>query len=104
MPFKIGRRMIESIDIAVIGGGQAGLATSWYLTQAGADHVVFEAGRVAETWRRRSWDSFCLVTPNWAAKPPCAPFAGPEPDGFLSLADRIDCFEPWALASPPLAM
>jgi len=87
--------MIESVDIAVIGAGQAGLATSWYLTQAGADHVVFDSGRVAETWRSRRWDSFCLVTPNQSVKLPGAAYRGPDPDGFMSLAELIAFFETW---------
>jgi putative flavoprotein involved in K+ transport len=47
--------MTESIDIAVIGAGQAGLATSWYLTQAGADHVVFDKPGVADDGIRFAW-------------------------------------------------
>jgi putative flavoprotein involved in K+ transport len=95
--------MIENVDVAVIGAGQAGLATSWYLTQAGADHVVFDAGRVAETWRSRRWDSFCLVTPNWGVKLPGASYAGPEPDGFMSRAQLVEFFESWAASfRPPL--
>ncbi len=96
--------MIENVDVAVIGAGQAGLATSWYLTQAGADHVVFDAGRVAETWRSRRWDSFCLVTPNWAVNLPGASYAGPEPDGFMSLAQLIALFESWAESFEPPVM
>src|SRR5260370_20926899 len=96
--------MIESIDVAIIGGGQAGLATSWYLTQAGADHVVFEAGRVAETWRSRRWDSFCLVTRTWAVKRPGAAYAGREPDGFMWLAELIAFFESWAASFEPPIM
>ncbi len=88
--------MIENVDVAVVGAGQGGLATSWYLTQGGADHVVFDRGRVAETWRSRRWDSFCLVTPNWAVKLPGAAYAGPEPDGFMSLAQLVAFFESWA--------
>ncbi|TMF37903.1 MAG: FAD-dependent oxidoreductase, partial [Chloroflexi bacterium] len=53
--------MTESVGVAIIGAGQAGLATSWFLKQAGVEHVILEAGRVAETWRTRRWDSFCLV-------------------------------------------
>ena len=72
--------MTEKVDVAVVGAGQAGLATSYHLTQAGMDHVVLEAGRVAETWRSRRWDSFCLVTPNWSVRLPGAAYAGREPD------------------------
>ena len=82
--------------MAVIGAGQAGLATSYYLTQLGVDHVVLEAGRVAETWRSRRWDSFCLVTPNWSVKLPGGEYGGPEPDGFMKKNELIDHFQQWA--------
>ena len=32
-------------SVAVVGGGQAGLAISWYLAQGGIDHVVLEKER-----------------------------------------------------------
>jgi putative flavoprotein involved in K+ transport len=89
------------VNVAIIGAGQAGLATSWYLTQAKVDHVVLEAGRVAETWRSRRWDSFCLVTPNWSVQLPGAKYAGSDPDGFMSLAELIDHFESWAQSFDP---
>jgi putative flavoprotein involved in K+ transport len=88
--------MSENVDVAIVGGGQAGLATSWYLGQAGVDHVVLESARVAETWRSRRWDSFCLVTPNWTVQLPGGVYAGPDPDGFMSLAELIAYFESWA--------
>jgi putative flavoprotein involved in K+ transport len=95
--------MIESIDVAVIGAGQAGLATSWYLTQAGVDHAVFDSGRIAETWRTRRWDSFCLVTPNSAVKLPGVAYDGRDPEGFMSLAELVAFFESWAASfKPPL--
>ena len=49
----------------VIGAGQAGLAASYHLTQAGIDHVVLERGRIGETWRSQRWDTFVLNTPGW---------------------------------------
>jgi len=73
--------MNRSVDVAIIGAGQAGLATSWHLTQAKVDHVVVEAGRIAETWRSRRWDSFRLITPNWAIELPGTAYAGDDPDG-----------------------
>src|SRR5438552_4147949 len=93
--------MTDSVDVAIVGGGQAGLATSWYLSQAGVDHVVLEAGRVAETWRTRRWDSFCLVTPNWAIKLPGIAYSGADPDGFMDLAELIAFFEGWAASFKP---
>jgi len=75
--------MKRNVDVAVIGAGQAGLATSWYLAQAKVDHVVLESGRVAETWRSRRWDSFCLVTPNWQCKLPGLSVCTTPPRGFV---------------------
>src|SRR4030081_2143605 len=88
--------MNAAVDVAIVGGGQAGLATSWHLKQTGGDHVVLEAGHVAETWRSRRWDSFCLVTPNWSVTLPGATYAGPDPDGFMPLAELVDYFQAWA--------
>jgi putative flavoprotein involved in K+ transport len=88
--------MKSSVEVAIIGAGQAGLATSWFLTQSGLDHVVLEAGGVADTWRKRRWDSFCLVTPNWTVQLPGAKYERPDPDGFMPLADLIDYFQAWA--------
>ena len=84
------------VNVAVIGAGQAGLATSYHLKQAGIDHVVLEAGSVAETWRSRRWDSFCLVTPNWSVRLPGGEYRGPEPDGFMNKTELVDHFERWA--------
>ena len=95
--------MERSVDVAVIGAGQAGLATSWFLTQANVDHVVLDAGRVAETWRTRRWDSFRLITPNWAIGLPGIAYTGDEPDGYMSRVELIDFFESWAASfNPPL--
>ena len=93
--------MTEKVDVAVIGAGQAGLATSWYLTQAGIDHAVLESGRLAETWRSRRWDSFCLVTPNWSVRLPGAPYDGPDPDGFMDRGELVGHFERWAAGFDP---
>jgi cation diffusion facilitator CzcD-associated flavoprotein CzcO len=59
---------MESVAIAIVGGGQAGLATSRELTKAGLPHVVLERGRVGETWRNR-WDSFRLNSTCVRSKP-----------------------------------
>jgi putative flavoprotein involved in K+ transport len=69
--------------VVVVGGGQAGLATSWHLVRAGVDHVVLEADRAGGEWRNRRWDSFCLVTPNWQCRLPGFPYDGTAPDGFM---------------------
>jgi pyridine nucleotide-disulfide oxidoreductase len=90
------RDMSESVDVAIVGAGQAGLATSWYLQQANVDHVILEGGRVAETWRSRRWDTFCLVTPNWSVALPGGKYDGPDPDGYMNRRELIDHLQRWA--------
>ncbi|MGA6947171.1 MAG: NAD(P)-binding domain-containing protein [Solirubrobacterales bacterium] len=79
--------MPERIEVVIVGAGQAGLAVSRELTEAGIAHVVLERGRVGQTWRGR-WDSFCLVTPNWFLQLPSYPYEGDDPDAFM-LRDEV---------------
>lgn len=90
--------MAEPIETVVIGAGQAGLATSYHLTQRGREHVVLERGRVGETWRSQRWDNFVLNTPNWAQQLPGFEYQGPEPDAFAPLAEVIAYLEDYARA------
>src|SRR5260370_19118273 len=88
--------MDSDVNVAIIGAGRAGVATSWYLKQANVDHVALETGRVAETWRSRRWDSFCLVPPNWSVTLPGGKYDGPDPDGYMNLPELVDHFQRWA--------
>ena len=84
----------QQVETAVIGGGQAGLAISYYLTRGGRSHVVLEkAARPANAWRNQRWDSFTLVTPNFQVRMPGAEYAGTEPYGFMSRAEVIEYLE-----------
>src|SRR6266508_1159866 len=76
-------RVMDAVEVAIVGGGQAGLAVSHELTLAGIDHLVLERGRVGQSWRDR-WDSFCLVTPNWTVRLPGRHYQGTDPDGFMT--------------------
>ena len=61
----------REIDTVIVGGGQAGLAMSYYLKQNGREHVVLDrAPKVANAWRNERWDSFTLVTPNFQVRMP----------------------------------
>jgi putative flavoprotein involved in K+ transport len=88
----------ERIETVVIGAGQAGLATSYHLTQRGREHVVLERGRVGETWRSERWDNFVLNTPNWGQQLPGFEYRGPDPDAFAPLAEVIAYLEGYARA------
>ena len=83
-------------EVVVVGGGQAGLSVSWWLTRHGMEHVVLERSRVASSWRSERWDSFCLVTPNWQCRLPEWPYAGPDPDGFMGRDEIVAYVEGFA--------
>ncbi len=86
--------MSERVDTVVIGGGQAGLATSYHLGRAGVEHLVLEqADAAGSAWRNGRWDSFTLVSPNWSFRLPGAEYRGDQPDGFMPRDEVVSCFE-----------
>jgi len=60
------------------------------LTEHSIDHVVLERGEVANSWRQERWDSLRLLTPNWLSRLPGYAYAGPDPDGFMSLPEIVE--------------
>lgn len=88
---------MERIETVIVGGGQAGMATSSWLRQAGHDHVVLErSDRPAHVWSDNRWDSFSTVTPNLYLRLPGAEYDGSDPNGFLSRAEIVGYFEQYA--------
>ena len=93
----------EHVGVAVVGGGQAGLALSWFLSRDGVDHVVLEKERSFHAWREERWDAFTLVTPNFQCRLPEHPYAGPEPEGFMRKDEIVEYLEDFkASFDPPL--
>ena len=84
----------ELLDVAVIGGSQAGLAMAWHLAKERLRFVVLEAGReLGDTWSSR-WDSLKLFTPTQYDALPGMPFPGP-PDtypGKDAVADYLKAY------------
>ncbi len=85
-------------DVLVVGAGQAGLALSACLGQAGIGHVLIERGRVAERWRSERWDSLRLLTPNWMTRLPGHRHDGPDPEGFMGRDVVVELLEGYAAA------
>jgi putative flavoprotein involved in K+ transport len=50
---------------------------------------VLERGEVANSWRRERWDSLRLLTPNWQSRLPGYRYDGPDPDGYMTMAEVI---------------
>jgi len=84
----------EFFDVLVVGGGQAGLAAGYYLSQRGANYVIVDAcARVGDAWRTR-WDSLRLFTPARlnglpGARYPAAPGATVSKD---QMADFLEAY------------
>lgn len=92
--------MNETSNTIVIGAGQAGLSTSYYLTQQGIAHLVLEKEAIGASWRRR-WDSFTLVTPNEMCNLPNFPYRGDDPIGFLGRESIVEYLEGFAATFDP---
>src|ERR1700735_5625515 len=88
-------------SVIVIGGGQAGLSASYLLKERGIDHIVFEKNKLADSWRSKRWDSFCLVTPNWQCQLPGHPYSGPDPQGFMVKDEIVAYIESYARSFQP---
>jgi putative flavoprotein involved in K+ transport len=87
---------MRSTHALVVGAGQAGLAISHEFARLGIAHVVLERGRIAERWRSERWDSLRLLTPNWMNVLPGHAFAGPDPDGFMTMPEVTHFLESYA--------
>lgn len=96
-------KLKDHYTVAVIGGGQAGLSASYYLSQKKIDHVVLEKNRIGHSWRTQRWDTFCLVTPNWQCMLPGFQYAGTDPHGFMKKDDIVAYIEAFAASfNPPV--
>jgi putative flavoprotein involved in K+ transport len=72
----------QETNTVIVGAGQAGLATSYWLSQHGVEHRLLERRpALGGAWQDR-WDSFYLNTPSFSLDLPGKAYAGSEPDGF----------------------
>lgn len=83
---------MPAFEAVVVGAGTAGLAVSRHLQSSGVEHIVFERGRVGETWRSQRWDSFQVNTPNHLNGMPGAEFPG-DPEGFATAPELVRFLE-----------
>lgn len=84
----------ERVHTVIVGAGQAGLATAYFLKLAGVEAVLLdEHPRVGDQWRAR-WDSLLLNTPRYRSTLPGMPFAG---EGYFASAGQLaDYLEAYA--------
>ena len=85
----------EHVDTLVIGGGQAGLAVGYHLSQRGLPYAIVDANdRIGDAWRNR-WDSLRLFTPKRLDALPGMPFPGYH-WAFPSKDEMADYLESYA--------
>ena len=85
----------DRFDVAVIGGGQAGLAMGYFLAKEGRHFTILEgADSIGAAWRTR-WDSLVLFTPRRYDGLPGLPFPG-DPDGYPGRDEVISYLERYA--------
>ncbi len=82
-------------EVLVIGGGQAGLAMGYHLTQRGLSFQIVDAGaEIGETWRSR-WDSLLLFTSGRYDNLPGLPFPA-APDTYPGKDDVASYLQAYA--------
>ena len=85
----------DRFDVAVIGGGQAGLAMGHFLEKQGRHFTILEASdSIGAAWRCR-WNSLVLFTPRRYDSLPGLVFPG-DPDGYPGRDEVIDYLESYA--------
>ncbi|MGH8914393.1 MAG: flavin-containing monooxygenase [Acidimicrobiia bacterium] len=85
----------ERTDTLVIGGGQAGLAVGYHLSQRDVPFLIVDASqRTGDSWRNR-WDSLRLFTPNRFNNLPGKPIPGKD-WGFPTKDEAADYLESYA--------
>ncbi len=85
----------ERFDVAVIGGGQAGLAIGYFLARPGQRFEILEAAdSIGAVWRTR-WNSLVLFTPRLYSALPGLPFPG-DSDGYPTRDEVLAYLERYA--------
>lgn len=84
-----------TLDVLVIGAGQAGLALGRELKQAGVTFLIVDRhDRIGDSWRRR-FDSLTLFTPRAYSALPGLPVPG-DPEGYPTKDEIADYLEVYA--------
>lgn len=81
------------LEVIVVGAGHAGLSLSYYLKQLGLEHVVFEKGRIGESWRSQRWNGLTLNTMNRLNTLPGASQKIKKPEAFGTAMEFVSSLE-----------
>src|SRR5438045_2904084 len=85
----------DHVEVAVVGGGQAGLAIGFVLARQGRRFLILEAAdSVGAAWKDR-WGSLALFTPRRFDALPGLSFPG-DPDGYPTRDEVVSYLRAYA--------
>lgn len=85
----------QHFDVLIIGAGQAGLATGYYLSKTKHSFAILDASpSIGDTWKNR-YDSLVLFTPRSYSSLPGLPLGG-EPEDFPTKDEIADYLKVYA--------
>ena len=85
----------QTLDVLIIGAGQAGLALGYHLKQTPLRFQLVEGHRrIGESWRKRN-ESLVLFTPRAYSALPGLPVPG-DPEGYPTKDELADYLERYA--------
>ncbi|WP_308296056.1 FAD-dependent oxidoreductase [Streptomyces yangpuensis] len=91
---------MEHVEVAVIGGGQSGLAAAHALVRAGLKPLVLEASHQAAGSWPHYYDSLTLFSPARFSALPGVPFGG-DPDRYPRRDEVVAYLTPTPTACRP---
>ncbi|MBA4058633.1 MAG: heavy metal resistance protein CzcO, partial [Marivirga sp.] len=86
------------LEVIVVGAGHAGLSLSYYLKHLGLEHMVFERGRIGESWRSQRWSSLTFNTVNRLNILPGSSHKIKNPEKFCTAAEFVTSLETYVSA------
>ena len=79
-------------DVIIVGAGYSGLCAGYHLKKYGLDHIIFDRGKIGESWRSQRWDNFHFNSTNKLNILPGEKEAD-DPDLFGKAPDFVSCLE-----------
>lgn len=83
-------------DVIVVGAGYSGLAASYHLKGHGLQHIIFERGKIGESWRSQRWDNFRFNSTNKLNVLPGEDPEPADPDSFSTAPAFVLALEHYA--------
>jgi putative flavoprotein involved in K+ transport len=80
-------------DVIVVGAGYSGLAAGYHLKEHSLSHIIFERGKIGESWRSQRWDSFRFNSTNKLNVLPGEDPQSADPDSFSSAQVFVTALE-----------